>query len=195
MGLAATLVLALALVLALQPRRPQPVRTISSHPAIGGDFDLTSDLGAKVNQTLLKGKWTAVFFGYTFCPDVCPTTLTALGGAVQDLSPANAKAFQVIFITVDPERDTANVLRRYLSADSFPKGVIGLTGTPSQITKVAKAYHVYYQKVPQGGSYVIDHTAVVYLMNPDGAFVAPLDVTKPPADIAREIDDAMAGQT
>jgi protein SCO1/2 len=124
-----------------------------------------------------------VFFGYTYCPDVCPTPLAALGRVADALGPDRSR-FQVVFITVDPARDTPKVLDRYLSSPSFPRGVIGLTGDQDQIAQAAHAFHVFYQKVPQGTSYVMDHTAVVYLMDPDGHFVAPLDITAPPTQVA-----------
>jgi protein SCO1/2 len=193
-GLLAALVLAVGFGLALRPHTTPSTTTASGPPAIGGPFTLVSDTGARVDQSILKGKWSAVFFGYTYCPDVCPTTLTALGGATQALDPDDAKAFQVVFITIDPARDTPAQLKRYLSADSFPKHAVGLTGTPGQIAAVAKAYRVFYQKVPQGGSYVMDHTAIVYLMNPQGQFVTPLDMTKSPPEIAHQIEGAMGGQ-
>jgi protein SCO1/2 len=160
--------------------------------AIGGPFKLVSQTGAPVDQSVLRGKWSAVFFGYTYCPDVCPTTLTTLGRAVEALGD-RAPRFQVVFITVDPERDTPRALATYLSTPAFPRATIGLTGSPAQIAAAAKAYHVFYQKVPQGASYSMDHTAVVYLMDPAGRFSRPLDLTVPPADIARQIAEAMAG--
>jgi len=159
---------------------------------IGGPFHLVDQAGAPVDQRVLHGKWSAVFFGYTYCPDVCPTTLAALGQAVSDLGP-DASRFQVVFITVDPERDTPAALKAYLASATFPKGARGLTGSPKQIAAVAQAYHVYYQKVRQGSSYSMDHSAVVYLMDPLGRFVRPLDVGVAPPRIAGQIRDAMGG--
>jgi len=160
--------------------------------AVGGPFHLVDQAGAAVDERLLRGKWSAVFFGYTYCPDTCPTTLATLGQAVSDLG-TDAGRFQVVFITVDPERDTPAALKAYLSSATFPKGARGLTGSSSQIAAVARAYHVYYQKVPQGSSYSMDHTAVVYLMDPQGRFVRPLDVGVAPPEIARQVHAAMAG--
>jgi protein SCO1/2 len=171
--------------------RAMPVtRAVQTGPAIGGPFHLTNQAGAAADQRLLLGKWTAVFFGYTYCPDICPTTLAALGQASDDLGP-DRQRFQVVFISVDPARDTPEVLRRYLSSPTFPKSAIGLTGRPAQIAEAARAYHVFYQKVPQGTSYVMDHTAVVYLMDPQGRFTAPLDVTAPPSEVARHLREVM----
>jgi len=160
--------------------------------SVGGPFHLVDQTGAPVDQDVLRGKWSAVFFGYTFCPDVCPTTLAALGQAVGDLGP-DAGRFQVVFITVDPERDTPAALKAYLASATFPAGARGLTGAPAQIAAVARAYHVYYQKVPQGSSYSMDHTAVVYLMDPEGRFVRPLDVGVAPPQIAQQVRAAMNG--
>ena len=159
---------------------------------IGGPFHLVDQSGRPVDERLLEGKWSAVFFGYTYCPDVCPTTLARLGAVTAALGP-RADQFLVVFITVDPERDTPAALAAYLASPTFPKGVRGLTGTPDQIAAVAKAYHVYYQKVPQAGSYTMDHSAVIYLMDPKGRFVAPLDLSVTPAEAAATIGKAMAG--
>jgi protein SCO1 len=137
--------------------------------AIGGGFHLVDQGGRAVDEAVLKHKWTAVFFGYTYCPDVCPTTLQTLGAASEQLG-ARAKDFQVVFITVDPERDTAPVLKAYLSSAAFPRGAIGLTGTPDQIAAVTKAYGVYYQKEGSGTGYAVDHSSAIYLMDPDGRF-------------------------
>lgn len=160
--------------------------------AVGGPFHLVDQTGAAVDESLLKGKWSAVFFGYTYCPDVCPTTLANLGQATGDLG-ALADRFQVVFITVDPERDTPQALRTYLSSPTFPKGTRGLTGSAAQIAAVAHVYRVYYQKVPSGRTYSMDHSAVVYLMDPHGRFVRPLDVSVAPAQVASQIRAAMSG--
>ena len=159
---------------------------------VGGPFHLVDQTGRAVDETILDGKWSAVFFGYTFCPDVCPTTLAKLGATTAALGP-RADRFQVVFITVDPERDTPAALAAYLASPTFPKGVRGLTGSPAQIAAVTKAYHVYYQKVPQAGSYTMDHSAVIYLMDPKGRFVSPLDLSVTPAEAAKAIERAMAG--
>ncbi len=160
--------------------------------SVGGPFSLINQDGARVDQRILRGKWTAVFFGYTFCPDVCPTTLTALGQAVSQMG-AKAKAFQVVFITVDPDRDTPAQLKTYLSSPSFPKTIVGLTGTPQEVAKVASAYHVYYRKAGEGRDYAVDHTSILYLMDPRGVFHGPLGFGVPPAEMARQISQAMDG--
>ncbi|MEO8927615.1 MAG: SCO family protein [Caulobacteraceae bacterium] len=159
---------------------------------IGGSFVLTDQSGARVDERILRGKWTAVFFGYTFCPDVCPTTLTTLAAAIDLLGP-DARRFQVAFITIDPERDTPAQLKTYLSSPAFPKGTIGLTGTAAQIASVARAYHVYYKKAGEGANYSMDHTSIVYLMDLKGRFSRPIAFGAAPPDIAKQIKDAMHG--
>jgi protein SCO1/2 len=158
----------------------------------GGPFTLVDDNGHAVDQSILKGKWSVVFFGYTFCPDVCPTTLTALGQAMKQLG-AKADKAQVVFITVDPARDTPTQLKTYLSSPVFPKNTVGLTGTPDQIARAAKAYYVYYQKDGAGADYSVDHSTAMYLMNPDGEFVKPIADGLPPAEIAHQISEVMGG--
>ena len=145
---------------------------------IGGPFQLVNQQGRPVDQSLLKGKWSAIFFGYTYCPDVCPTTLQTLGAASDQLGP-KAKQFQVVFITVDPQRDTPKQLGDYLSSAAYSKGVVGLTGTDDQIAAVTKAYGVYSQKQGTGADYTVNHSSAIYLMNPRGQFdsVIPYGLT------------------
>lgn len=166
---------------ALGPKAPQP-------SAIGGPFHLLADDGRRVDQHVLDGKWSVVYFGYTFCPDVCPTTLAALGEAIPRLG---AKAVQVIFITVDPARDTAGQLKTYLSNPSFPPGTLGLTGTEAEVRQAAAEYHVYFARRGTGADYTVDHTSILYLMDPEGRFVQPVAVG-PPAAMAAQIDRAMS---
>jgi protein SCO1/2 len=162
----------------------------SGQPAIGGPFQLVDQNNRAVDQRLLDGKWTLVYFGYTFCPDVCPTTLTVLGQAQARLG-SGAKALQVLFISVDPERDNPAELKTYLSSPVFPKGVLGLTGTPAQVAAVAKAYRVFYQKQGAAPAYSVDHTSAIYLMDPKGQFDRVLAESLAPEEIARQISDAM----
>ena len=126
-----------------------------------------------------------LFFGFTHCPEICPTTMMDMQRLIDRLGPAG-KDFRVFFVSVDPERDTPEVLRSYLA--SFEPHVVGLTGTPEEIAAVAKAFRAYYKKVPTGGGdYTMDHTALVYLMDREGKFVAPFNVKRPPADAAEEL--------
>jgi protein SCO1/2 len=170
----------------------RPTATAPAASDIGGRFALVDQRGAPVDEQLLRGKWSAVYFGYSFCPDVCPTTLAALGQAVGDLG-AKANNFQVVFITVDPARDTPAALQAYLANPAFPRGMIGLTGSAAQIKAVAGAYHVYYAKRGPGADYSVDHTSVVYLMDSQGRFVRPV-AAGTPANMAAQIVAAMDGR-
>lgn len=165
--------------------------TSTGEALVGGPFQLVDQDGRATDESLLKGKWSAVFFGYTYCPDVCPTTMQALAGAEAKLGD-KAKNLQVVFISVDPERDTPAQLKTYLSTPSFPKGTIGLTGTPAQVAAAAKAYRVYFQKDGQGEGYTVAHSSIVYLMNPAGKFAAALTESQTPSEVATQIGDAMA---
>ena len=147
--------------------------TLNGQPAVGGPFQLVNQDGQPVDQTILNGKWSLVFFGFTYCPDYCPTTLTSLE-ATRQLLGAEAEDMQIVFVSVDPERDTPEALKTYLSSDGFPPGVIGLTGTPEQIAAAANTYRAYYQKVGEGDDYVMNHSLTVYLMGPDGRFRSAL---------------------
>jgi protein SCO1/2 len=159
--------------------------------AVGGPFQLVDQSGRKVDQSVLEGKWSAVFFGYTFCPDACPTTLFALGQAQKLLGP-KAQDFQTVFISVDPSRDTPQKLKDYLATDAFPKGSIGLTGTPDQVARAASAYHVYYQKAGEGEGYAVNHSTITYLMNPKGQFACVIPYNESPQQIAARVEAAMA---
>jgi protein SCO1/2 len=137
-------------------------------PAIGGPFRLTAQDGTILDSKDLAGKPYAVFFGFTHCPEVCPTTLSELSYAFDDLG-EEAGDLTVLFITVDPERDTPQVLNDYVS--SFTGRIIGLSGTPEEIADVAKKFKAYYEKVPTSdGSYTMNHSAAIYLMGRDGTF-------------------------
>ena len=146
--------------------------------SIGGPFSLTDQHGATVTEAALKGHPTALFFGYTFCPDVCPTTLFEMTGWLNQLGP-EADKLKVYFVTVDPERDTQEALASYLSA--FDPRITGLTGSPEAIEKMIKAYRIYARKVPlDGGGYVMDHTASVYLLDSDAVFTGTIDYQEAP---------------
>ncbi len=187
-----TVGMALGLSVAACDRPAQSARVTSSGEAmVGGPFQLVDQDGRPKDQTLLKGKWSAVFFGYTYCPDVCPTTMQALAGAEAKLGD-KARNLQVVFVTIDPERDTPAQLKTYLSTPAFPKGAIGLTGSPAQIAAAAKAYRVYFLKQGEGEGYSMAHSSIVYLMDPAGKFVSALTDSQTPAEVATQIGDAMA---
>jgi protein SCO1 len=148
-----------------------PVRAqLQPSTKIGGPFTLVDDTGATVTEKTLAGKPYAMYFGYTFCPDVCPTTLLDLSRWIQKLG-SDADKLNYVFVTVDPERDTVQSMHAYLS--SFDKHIRGYTGTPAEIAKIAKEYRIYYKKVPtDDGSYTMDHSALIFLMGPDGKGVS-----------------------
>jgi protein SCO1/2 len=140
-------------------------------PAIGGPFTLIDQNGRTVTNETLKGKPTLIYFGYTFCPDVCPTSLLLMETAIEKLGPDAAKKVNLVFITIDPERDTQKLIKDYVG--NFSPTFIGLTGTPEQVTAAARAYRVYYQKVPgkDGAPYLMDHSSIVYLLDRNGRFI------------------------
>jgi protein SCO1/2 len=140
-------------------------------PAIGGSFALVDQNGQPFSSDRLKGKPSLIYFGYTYCPDVCPTSLLLMENAVAQLGPDAAQKVNLVFITVDPERDTPQLLKGYV--ENFGPTFIGLTGSPQQVADAARAYRVYYQKVPgkDGGPYLMDHSSIVYVLDRNGRFV------------------------
>jgi protein SCO1 len=159
--------------------------------AIGGPFHLRSQTGEIVDSNALKGRPYAIFFGFTHCPEICPTTMMDMARLLERAGP-RAKDFKVYFVSVDPERDTPEVLRSYLS--SFEPHMVGLTGTPEEIAQVAKEFRVYYKKVPTtGGDYTMDHTAVVYLMGADGKFANALGFQEPEDRALAKLKSLMEG--
>ena len=168
----------------------QVVESGTGQPAVGGPFILTNQDGQVVDQSILKDKWTLVFFGFTYCPDYCPTTLGVLN-AVQERMGDKAKDLQILFVSIDPERDTPQMLKDYLSSDGFPDGVIGLTGTPEQVAQVAREYRAFYQKVGEGEGYTMNHSLTVYLMGPDGRFRSAVAHDLGPDRTVKLIENAM----
>jgi protein SCO1/2 len=150
--------------------------------AIGGPFKLTDQDGKPITESDMRGKPFLVFFGYTHCPDICPTTLFELSEVLHAMG-KDADGIRGLFITADPERDTAAVMKDYLS--SFDPHLRGATGTQQQIEAIEKEYRVYAKKVPtKNGDYSMDHSAIVYLMDKQGRFVAPFNLKRPPAEAA-----------
>jgi protein SCO1/2 len=177
----AGLVLSLGVIMLVTS--PSVTRGVSQAAAIGGPFRLTDQEGRTVTEQDLKGHASLVFFGFTHCPDVCPTTLFDISEVMRALGP---DADRPVFVTVDPERDTQPVLKDYLS--SFDPHLTGLTGDPAAIATVAKEYRVYYKKVPlDDGSYTMDHTAIVYLMDKSGQFVSPFSLKRTPEAAAADL--------
>lgn len=161
--------------------------------AVGGPFNLVDQDGRPATQDVLKGQWSAVFFGFTYCPDVCPATLQALGSAADRLGP-KARDLQVVFISVDPARDTPAQLKAYLAAQNLPVKTIGLTGSDAQVAAAAKAYKVYYAKDGSGPDYSINHSTAAYLMDPKGRFVRVLAYGLTPEQMAELIAKSMRGE-
>jgi protein SCO1 len=157
-----------------------------SGSAIGGPFKLTDQNGQPITDADLKGKPFLVFFGYTHCPDVCPTTLFEVSEMMRSLG-KDANRTKALFITVDPDRDTPSVLKDYLS--SFDPHLIGATGDQKTLDAVEKEYRVYAKKVPTGkdGEYSMDHSAIVYLMDKQGRFVAPFNLRRSPEEAAKDL--------
>ena len=158
---------------------------ITQAAAVGGPFRLVDQDGRAVTEQDFKGRPTLVFFGFTHCPDVCPTTLFEVSEVLRALGP-DADRARAAFVTVDPERDTPAKLKEYLA--SFDPHLSALTGDAQAVAAMAKAYKVYWKKVPlEGGAYTMDHTAIVYLMDKDGKFVAPFSVKRKPQEAAADL--------
>jgi protein SCO1/2 len=171
-----------AIMLIAGPRASTPVFQAAQ---VGGPFRLLDQDGKPMTDQDLKGKPFLVFFGFTRCPEVCPTTLFDVSEVMRSLGP-DADRTAALFVTVDPERDTAAALKDYLA--SFDPHLHGLTGDPAALAAVAKAYRVYYKKVPlDGGDYTMDHTAIVYLMDKEGHFVSPFSLKRKPEAAAAEL--------
>lgn len=151
--------------------------------SIGGPFTLIDQHGNTVTDQSLRGQYLLIYFGYTFCPDVCPTELQAMSQAVDALGSAG-DAVTPVFITVDPARDTVEQLASY--APHFHPRLVALTGTEQQVAAAAKVYRVYYKKAEDAGStdYLMDHSSIIYLMGPDGAFLTHFSFGTEPGEMA-----------
>ena len=178
----AGLLLCLSVILLVAQHGSLPLPQAS---AVGGPFKLVDQDGRTVTEQDVKGKPFLVFFGFTHCPDVCPTTLFDISEIFRKLGP-DADRAAALFITVDPERDTPEAMKSYLS--SFDPHLLGLTGDAAAVDGVVKAYRAYAKKVPNpDGSYTMDHTALVYLMDKEGRFVAPFNLKRRPEDSAADL--------
>jgi protein SCO1/2 len=178
---ASSLVVALVVVLWLLGG----LRGVTAPAAIGGPFQLTDQAGQAVTEKNLQGKPTLIFFGFTHCPDVCPTSLFEISEVLRAMG-KDADRVNAYFISVDPERDTAVAMKDYLS--SFDPHLKGLTGEPDAVAKVVSSFRVYAKKVPlKDGDYTMDHTALIYLMDRDGKFVAPFNLKRTPEAAAADL--------
>lgn len=179
--LAGALVLAAAAILTFSPRGGS---NQSGTASVGGPFALTTQQGTTLTDKDLRGAPFLVFFGFTHCPDICPTKLFEISEVLRAAG-TKGKTLKALFVTVDPERDTAEVMKSYLG--SFDERIIGLTGDRPSIDATIKAYRAYSKKVPLAGDdYTMDHTALVYLMGKDGNFVGAFNIERPPAEAAAE---------
>jgi protein SCO1/2 len=145
---------------------------LSPGAPLGGPFQLVDSKGQPVTEAVFRGKPSAVFFGFTHCPDVCPTTLMEMAQWIEELGP-DADKMRFVFVTVDPERDTPEAMNDYVSA--FSDKVIGVTGAPEKVRAMAKDYNIYFRKAPlEGGDYTMDHTASVLLQDAEGNLVGTI---------------------
>jgi len=167
---------------------------IQGNPApfeIGGPFRLTAGDGRTVTDADFRGRWMLVYFGYTHCPDACPTALQDMANAVDALGPDAARRVALLFITIDPERDTPALIQDYVSAFNAP--ITALSGTPEQIAAAARAYRVYYAKHPRDdGGYDMDHSSIIYLMDPAGKLVGNFTHETPPDAITAKLKGVLA---
>lgn len=178
--------LAMSLLLS-QSKQVLKVQT-SGEADIGGAFKLTDHLGQPFTEKELLGKYSLVFFGFTYCPDICPVALQKMTAAVEMMAADGDKVIPV-FITTDPERDTVEKVAAFVKA--FHKNTIGLTGTPEQIKSVAKAYKIFYSKSVNKdapGGYGMDHSSVIYLMGPDGKYITHFRASATPGDMAGKLN-------
>ncbi|MEP3889523.1 MAG: SCO family protein [Hellea sp.] len=171
--LAASVLFAISLAACTDPAAKVGKTVVSGTADIGGAYNLINQDGQAVTEADALGKPQLVYFGFSYCPDICPTALQKMGAAQARIDPKGDKV-NYIFISVDPERDTAESLKLYVTASGFPAGLTGLTGSQDQIDAVKSAYKVYSQKVPtpdSAGEYTVDHSDIIYLMDKDGKFV------------------------
>lgn len=163
-----------------------PGRADLGSPTIGGSFTMIGQDGHVVTNADLAGRPYLVFFGYTHCPDFCPAALLEISAVFKELGPD--KKVAALFVTVDPVRDTPDILKTYL--ENFDSRILGLTGDPQKTEAIAKAFRVYAKKVPseKSGDYTVDHTGVVYLMDRRGKFVSAFNLQRPPRQAARELE-------
>jgi protein SCO1/2 len=161
-------------------------------PTIGGPFELVDHKGKTVTEGDYAGQYLLVFFGYTYCPDVCPTELQVIGEAMEQLGAAGAKVHPLM-VTIDPERDTVAAMAEYMA--NFHPSLTGLTGSLEQVKAAAKAYRVYFVKNPpdEEGDYFMDHSSFVYLMGPDGKYLHHFSPMSPAEDIAEKVRAVISG--
>jgi protein SCO1/2 len=168
------------------------VQTVSGEAEIGGPFTLTDQNGMRVSDTDFRGRHMLVFFGFTYCPDICPTTLSILSAALEEIGPLSDQVVPIL-ISVDPARDTPEVMKPYLSA--FGEEFVGLTGTKEEIDDVVAAYRAYYQMDGEGEDYMVNHSTVVYLMDENGVFLSHYALDMGPDAIAADLTRRLSGDS
>lgn len=164
-------------------------RPVAESLTVGGPFKLIGTDGQEVTEAAVTGKYSLFFFGFTFCPDACPTALSTFSLLLSKLGP-DADKIQPVFVSIDPERDKPAVLKEYLT--SFDPRIIGLTGTPEAIAETAKAFRVYYAKQGDGEFYLMDHSTAIIVMNPDFAYAGVLASTLQPDEMVSRLKELMA---
>ena len=193
-ALTAAVILGAVLASAVLSRGGEGVRSggvrVSGEARIGGPFTLVDQDGRTVTEETYRGKAMLIYFGFTYCPDVCPMSLQVMDAALAQLSEEERAAFQPILISVDPERDTPDALKAYVESDAFPEGLQGLTGTPEQVREAARAYRVFYARIEDDGvssDYTVDHSSLIFLMDRDGEFAEVFPHGTSPAQLASRL--------
>ena len=187
----AALAVAAALVGAALVQRLGHVPMGTGTALVGGPFTLINQDGQTVTDKDFSGKYMLIFFGYTYCPDVCPTELQVMTQALVTMG-ERAASIRPLFITIDPERDTPEVMKSYV--ENFGGNLIGLTGSAEQIAAVAKAYRVYYKRAgsADASDYLMDHSSIIYLMGPDGRFVKHMPYTTDATKLAADLKETLS---
>ena len=155
---------------------------------VGGAFELIDQDGNNVNENSFPNKFKLIYFGFTFCPDVCPMGLSAISEALDTLG-TEAEKIKPLFITVDPRRDTLDVLKNY--KENFHKSIAFLTGSPEQIRAVAKLYKVYFRKTSEDDDYLVDHSAITYIMSPSGGYLKHFGPNVSPSEISNFLSSVL----
>ena len=185
-------VLGIAIFALAQTRPSSKVTTQSGTVLIGGAFELTDHTGKQVSDKDYLGKFMLVFFGFTYCPDVCPTKLQTIAGALDIIGKKHSKQITPLFVTIDPERDTRELMAAYV--ENFHPDIVGLVGTSEQIKKMGKTYRVYFKKVVDKDSpdgYTMDHSAITFLMDKKGQYVRHFSYGTTPQKMADGLIKAM----
>ena len=188
----AVLVLMFGILMLTGTRESGPIVRSSGQAQVGGPFTLVNQDGETVTDEDFRGKAMLIYFGFTYCPDICPFSLQTMDAALAQLDEADRALVQPILISVDPRRDTPEALAAYVQSDAFPDGLIGLTGTPEQVAQVAEEYRVIYRETEEGQddeSYLVDHTSFIYLMDFEGEFVTVFSHGHTPQAIADALQD------